>query len=680
MFGKKLFTVRGVKLKWIRSFLIVIAISMLLVLIFMLWIRSKATEEALSSHYHYSSFISHVIDEQMGQITNLSSKIMNDRTLIRMIEADAGGNIKTESAYQLVDQLRNFMIANQMIEEIYIYYPEQDYILGTLGIYRPISYYLLQNELKRTGYNRWLSMVKAADNMSFFFWSNEGKKELLFSRAIYRDSQKSSVMIIKLRKSYMESLLESANAQYPHRLNALTDDEQKVYAYYGEEILLPLVQNYNDREGYTQLRQNYYASNEHFIITEPSTFRGLHYYMINTKSNVLKIQTAITRLLMICIASMFLVGIVLSVYMSHYNSRPLRLLLGRLQPGQQDSSDNEYDVISRKMDELLEENQSAILLLRQQQRFIEESFVRTILSGAALTDKQLDAVQRTHNLGFENKYFCTIILYSDVNSVRLDEQQQQLLEKFVSDRCDDTLTVFYGAVYPNYLFILNYRAPNSETEEIAEWFTKQLSHWLADQQLPYSCVNGFVSIEQRDIYRSYQNALNQIAKSATALALIEGTDYVEQVEGQMHAAESAWNTPHDRQPFQDFGGVKEKPSNPRGQSNDEAKESGGVLASRIREIIDSQYGDAMLSLTMIAEQLQMSNSYISRVFKEQYQLGLVEYLNQVRVERAKELMNLQQLSIKEIAREVGFASDVSFIRVFKKYEHMTPGKYKQTVK
>ncbi len=658
MFTRKLLAVRGVKLKWIRSFLIVIAIIMVLVLIFMFWIRSKATEEAIDSHYHYSSFISHVIDEQMGQITNLSSKIMNDRTLIRMIETKAGGNIKTESAYQLVDQLRNFMIANPMIEEIYIYYPEQDYILGTLGIYRPMSYYLLQNELKRSGYTEWLAMVRAADNMSFFFWSNEGKKELLFSRAIYRDSQKSGVMIIKLRKSYMESLIQQANAQYPHRLYALADDDHKVYAFYGEGDLLPLVQDYDDRKGYVQLRQNYYASNKHFILTEPSAFSGLHYYMINTKSNVLKVQTAITRLLMICIASVFLVGIVLSIYMSNYNSKPLRHLLGKLQLGQQDGSDNEYDVISRKMDELLEKNQSAVLFMRQQQRFVEKSFVRTILSGAALTDNQLDAVQRTHNLGFENKYFCTVILYSEANSVWLDEQRQLLMEKFVSERCDDTLSVFHGDVYPYYLFILNYGAPNLEAEETVEEFTEQLSHWLAEQQLPYGCVRGNVSAEQRDIYSSYQTALNRIAGST--MESIDGGD----------------------RPPQDPGGMEEKPLIPRGRSNDETKVAGSELAGRIKEIIDSQYGDAMLSLTMIAEQLQMSNSYISRVFKEQYRLGLVEYLNQVRVKRAKELMglSLKQLSIKEIAHEVGFASDVSFIRVFKKYEHMTPGKYKQTVK
>jgi AraC-like DNA-binding protein len=85
----------------------------------------------------------------------------------------------------------------------------------------------------------------------------------------------------------------------------------------------------------------------------------------------------------------------------------------------------------------------------------------------------------------------------------------------------------------------------------------------------------------------------------------------------------------------------------------------------------------MLGLSSIADDLGVSNSYISRVFKKIYHIGVVEYINKTRIDHAKELIVKGDMSMKAIAIKVGFSSDVSFIRVFKKYERITPGKYKQ---
>ncbi len=84
-----------------------------------------------------------------------------------------------------------------------------------------------------------------------------------------------------------------------------------------------------------------------------------------------------------------------------------------------------------------------------------------------------------------------------------------------------------------------------------------------------------------------------------------------------------------------------------------------------------------ISLSEIAEFTGVSNSYISRVFKEDCGMGFVEYLNRIRVENAKNLIENGKFKLKEIVAKVGFNNYNYFFRVFKDIEGMTPLEYEQ---
>ena len=79
---------------------------------------------------------------------------------------------------------------------------------------------------------------------------------------------------------------------------------------------------------------------------------------------------------------------------------------------------------------------------------------------------------------------------------------------------------------------------------------------------------------------------------------------------------------------------------------------------------------------MISEEIGISQSYVSRMFKKKYGIGIAQYINQVRIFHAKKLIQEGSLNIKTISIQVGFSSDVQFIRVFKKMEGITPGAYR----
>ncbi len=99
----------------------------------------------------------------------------------------------------------------------------------------------------------------------------------------------------------------------------------------------------------------------------------------------------------------------------------------------------------------------------------------------------------------------------------------------------------------------------------------------------------------------------------------------------------------------------------------------------IVEYINKSYSDPNLNITMIGEQFGMTQTYLSKLFKEQTGNGILDTINQVRVGKAKQLLGENKKSIKTIAGIVGFHDVNTFIRVFKKYEGVTPGQYQKMV-
>nr|HML48744.1 helix-turn-helix domain-containing protein [Clostridia bacterium] len=74
----------------------------------------------------------------------------------------------------------------------------------------------------------------------------------------------------------------------------------------------------------------------------------------------------------------------------------------------------------------------------------------------------------------------------------------------------------------------------------------------------------------------------------------------------------------------------------------------------------------------------VSGKYISRIFKNEVQINVTDYIAYVRVQRIKELL-ASELPISRIAEMTGLVSRTSFIRTFKKIEGISPTEYRKRV-
>lgn len=101
-----------------------------------------------------------------------------------------------------------------------------------------------------------------------------------------------------------------------------------------------------------------------------------------------------------------------------------------------------------------------------------------------------------------------------------------------------------------------------------------------------------------------------------------------------------------------------------------------VKALEIRNYIDRNYGSMNLSREMLAEKFGFSVRHMSRIFTKQYNKGVQEYITDVRLEHAKQLLLNSKLSLAEITTMVGYSSQSYFKRLFKEQTGCTMSDYR----
>lgn len=108
------------------------------------------------------------------------------------------------------------------------------------------------------------------------------------------------------------------------------------------------------------------------------------------------------------------------------------------------------------------------------------------------------------------------------------------------------------------------------------------------------------------------------------------------------------------------------------------KSSDDILCEKIDAVISEKYTDPALSLTMIAQILNMNSNYLSGAYKKKTQINIVDRIQHQRLEAAITLMKNGEETLEHIADETGFGSISTFNRVFKKFTGMSAGKYRET--
>ena len=100
-----------------------------------------------------------------------------------------------------------------------------------------------------------------------------------------------------------------------------------------------------------------------------------------------------------------------------------------------------------------------------------------------------------------------------------------------------------------------------------------------------------------------------------------------------------------------------------------------ATVQQVKSYIESNF-QKHLTLDMIAGEFGYSKFYINRMFKQQMNTTIMDYLIQTRINRAKELLAKDMYTVKQISSMVGYSEPNYFTITFKKAEGVSPIKYR----
>jgi len=115
-------------------------------------------------------------------------------------------------------------------------------------------------------------------------------------------------------------------------------------------------------------------------------------------------------------------------------------------------------------------------------------------------------------------------------------------------------------------------------------------------------------------------------------------------------------------------------------TSDTAQNKETLLVKKIKNYVENYYSDYSLNVTAVADAINLSPNYMSKIFKNNTGEGLLSYINKVRINHATELLRTTNISVDEIALMVGFSNSRSFRRNFQNLTGITATDYRNGVR
>lgn len=726
---------KGIRMIWMLSFIAIILLLTSIFCGFFVYVKDKVEGAELSRNTGDNHFLATVLDEKLSAVGTITADILYRPATLFPQAWSAEDLLQGANAYRLVTELQSRCTANSILKDIFIYYPEQDVIIGTHGPRNPRTYYYYLNNHRLDGFEAWHEDVLERGTGGYFLAdAADGTTELFCSTTLQFDADRVCRLFFQINRDDLVRTLTSSGESGAYQLAALVDAAGKPYVYSGDAGLLQsLTVPADSLADGSQLVDDYYISKL------PSVTGGLNYLTVSGRSRVLELSQQLTLLLVFCVALGLFLSIITAFYCSERNTRPMRQLAARLPKSSTRNAENEYEAIQQSLDDLLADNSDAMRRITLQQDKLTGAFVALVLGGEPLGSHTLNTLALPYGVGFTHPFFCVAVadLVPVEGGVSLERAAATLQGRF------DEQAESYCAVMDDRLAcIINYEGEGGADGDPMRLLVHTLSQWLTSEGAVFRIAVGgtyqsprgitfsysealhlmdvcredvcfysesphklggadggiFYDFQRRIIDRSYGEARELLAglfgryledcgpavyrrrRSAVVQLLYDavrretaggtGSQTLEQ-----HCTDLLFQADRPEAAPANFAQVLSLLAG----LEDGGHDTDSSLAGRAGLLADCSYTDPMLSLSLIAEKLSISPSHLSRVFKKERGVGLAEYICKKRVLHAKRLIAAGERNVKELARQVGFSSDVTFIRVFKRYENVTPGRFAERV-
>ena len=341
----------------------------------------------------------------------------------------------------------------------------------------------------------------------------------------------------------------------------------------------------------------------------------------------------------------FSVGLCLA--MTNRNYGPIKRLFGLFRETGEDGREapDDYDKMERYISDCISRNRNLQSAVRRYEEDYRKVYLEKILYGKIRYLDSIEEGSRLYGLGLESPWFAVVAYeIAEMLEEGIPEEPfsdsvgvlKEFLGAYIKERMDYVTRFYIVEEHNGCVVVLN--GEGADAGEFCAKIRRDNTNLLEEME------------RQKEIcYEAYVS---------------------DGLEGLVHLHEGYGQVMHRR--------TEKVQEDVALEQMEQMEQEGCLQIDKVVELVRNQTTDPSLSVAGLAEQFNVSASHLSRFFKQQMGVGLLDYIHRCRVNEAKELMkNNPSIRVKEVADRTGFYNVSAFIRVFKKIENITPGQYRE---
>ena len=666
--------------------------------------------EVQTSNATSLKLMSSTLDQQVETASNIGNQLLSEQRLKQFINMQTPENYRTTYQTELIKLLTSYC-RNAAISDITLYLPELDYCVTARSaeslkrLYSGLEF-TRKDEIPLDEWRSLLSELPAMHITSspYLSYNNFGSKSLVYAVSNRDSYSKNSYIVnifISIRLDNLDEILTDKNVS---SLLIMERDGTPIENL-GAPLSSAFTPSFDPENSYQTLDDE---SGEFICSYVPSAISGLVYAAITPKHLYWNAKYSFTTVCVISITLACIIGISLSLYLLYKNYLPLNSLLQSIADTETagPASLDEYDLISQRFQKINLESVSIKDQNLKQHSHPEEAYLRTVLMGTNW--ETLDDVGMTVEERMEGKTLALVAVYAMNKDASLlaSEDGRRVSLAFLFDNVLDELLQFRFAHEKTgfqdvtvFLFTLEPQEVKDFEEQIAPALTELRNFFAQNLALNVQSVIGNYAVDSSQLCEAVrQLSWNDARYISDALfrTLYESSKSYTELQFYIIAAvarlqdihAAAGNGGPDQELLDEMQRLAQcrdleslrasfqsvlKLLCDRHTDENPAADEGVYL--RVQRYVHQNYSDVNLSLAKISEDVDLSPKYLSRLFKIQTGKRLPDYIAEVRIAKAKELIAQGDLTLNAIAEQVGFGNIKTFRRTFQKIENMNPSDY-----
>lgn len=617
-------------LHMIRSSLVVALLPLTVIILLTQYMMANVESREELLYQTASNAMCSLVEHTVTTAENAAYTISKDATLAAYLSENAQNYWKER---QLMTVLSNSICGLQYIDDCFVYVRDLDRIISIKGNHAPAFYF---SELSRLDWDGILAQT--AEGYSYFL--SYGDDVLCSIAGVYNSSDASvgfCTIVLDL-----DTMMEGLHAAFPQTADrfALFCNDFPI----ASSLEPSALSAFRDDSGLLLQPEATLEDRKYFL--SQCTISGEVFSVILGRTGQGVAAELWANTVFIIWIACFVLTILLSLFLSYRSYRPLKKISAiahEKNPALSIANANEYTIIEESLLSFEQQIKWLSQKIKIQNDMFRNFYLEKLMLGQITSFESVKDIMSFFGMSFYHRH--NFICYADVDLTQrqIDEYSDTdlLAEEEIVANLHELLT---EALHPEeylYRLQLNHKQVFVCSVFDADAYQAEITQIARTMAQGASChielyFGSSVDCAEK-LSESYQQMLSQI-----------GSDELND-DARFSTATST-----------------EKGGNDHIQYSDQCI-----------DMIHNRYSDEGLNAEALAKSCGVTLSYLSRTFKKEVGMGLLEYLQRYRINCAKRLLAQDPaLRINSLCESVGYPNAATFIRVFKKYEGISPGVYR----